>query len=190
MSCGKKLNMNPELPDLTGRQAVLDANILINRRNQADKFLRDVGNPEVFHTRIIEDELYKHLVVKHGKPHEVATVLTNRALEAFCSSYLPEAPEAKAIASLIERYLAIAGIPDETIAEEENDFLIVANAMVHGKDVLSSDKLFYTMGQMFNLGITLHTILVKPPVNRFVELRANLKAKGIQTPIDLTYLLE
>lgn len=181
--------MSFELPDLTGRQAIFDANIFINRRNQADEFLRDVGHPEVFHTDIIENELYLHFI-RHEIPRGIARALTSKALEAFNSSRLPDDPFAYAIAAQIKQYLAAAGIPDETIAEEENDFLIVANAMAHGKDVLSSDKLFYTMGQMFNLGITLHTILVKPPVNRFVELRANLKAKGIQTPIDLTYLLE
>lgn len=182
--------MSIELPDLTGRQVIFDANIFITKHNRADEFLRDVGNPEVFHTRIIEEELYMHFISRYEKPHDVATALTNKALVAFNSSYLPEAPAATAIASQIKQYLATAGIPDETIAEEENDFLIVAHAMAHGKDVLSSDKLFYTMGQMFSLGITFHTILVKPPVNRFVKLRDNLKEKGIQTPIDLTYLLE
>ena len=189
MSCGKKVNMSTELPDLTGRQVIFDTNIFIKRHNEADEFLRDVGNPEVFHTDIITDELYRHLR-RHGKPPDEARALANRALEAFNSSRLPSDPVAEAIAGQIVQYLAAAGISDETIEEEENDFLIVAYGTALGVDLLSSDKLFYTMGQMFSLGITVHTILEKPPVNRFAELRDNLKEKGIQTPIDLTYLLE
>lgn len=181
--------MAAEKPDFQNNKVLLDTSSIIANHNRVQAFLQDIGNPEIYHTTITIEELRDHFIENEMEDEE-ATRRATRSLRRLNSTFLPAAKGVEEIAKVIEGYLLQAGIPEEIIAEERNDILTVAYGMVYGMDVLSRDKLFYVMGRLFSMNIVVHTILAIEPEGWAEQSRIILNKNGIQTPIDLTHLLD
>lgn len=179
--------------------ALLDTSMFMRYRYFARELSGHLGNPQIYHTDITVKEWRNYFTHKEFSDEAVER-LTTRALNAFGSSYLPELPVVKAIAGEITSHLLKAGIAIETSngepgkkTNDERDIEIFAHGVAHGIDVVSNDKLFFPMGELFHTGIKAHVNIKRTSQRWIRQLQEKLAAEGIGKvgmPIDLTHLLE
>ena len=177
---------------------LLDTSMFIRYHNFPEELCEHLGNPQIHHTDITIEE-WQSSFMWHGIPNETAKGLTEKSLEKFNSSYLPEIPAVEIIAAEVEEYLGLAGIEIETESDkpdietnDKRDILTFTHGVAHGVDVVSNDRLFFPMGELFHTGIKTHVNIKSKSSIWIRQLQAELAANGVGkvgTPIDLTHLL-
>lgn len=194
------------LPKLQLAEAVFDASMFIAFKNEDQRIRQHLGNPQIFHTKITVREWRGHFLYFEKKRREdeglspeppngrLARKRTARALAVFDSTYLPETPQVKAIAGEIIRCLQQEGIKElmghELSRNDKRDIGTMAYAMAYGMDAVAADKLFYTVGRMFQSASTMHVNRIRNSTKQALRLLGRLEKHGVETRKELTHLIK
>ncbi len=184
-----------EIPKPTGRRqfpdnleflndkVILDVNVFSKYANVPHEVLNKVGGRSIHHSAVIRLELAKYYknpdYFLDDSSEEVDSVLAE-----FSSTLLPDTDDMGKIAKAIRYFLPRAGIPYEQVEDAKNDIRIMSCGIVNGADIITADRLFYVMGEIFKTNIRI-ILLSKPPEGWITTARNTLKNLGISTPIDL-----
>jgi len=165
---------------------LVDSSAFIQHTNHPEKILDHAGSRVICHTDDILGEIVKYYI-RRGMSIGLASSKTDKLLnDVFNSQHLTPDVRSYAIFEKIKNYLRQVDIPKETIEEEKNDIFIAACGISCGVEVVSEDRLFLVMAELFSddlvlfspSGLRLHPAHAK-------QLRTRMEKAGMSLPVRL-----
>ncbi len=176
---------------------ILDSNLMIAFHNNKgfDRYIKD---KKVYYIDVIKDELQRNYIKKMSGNPKFAQSWATEILEKFEATFLyPKSTQSSKsleneVASEIMEILRKADVPEQQLAKlsSEYDVLIAAHGITNEFEVMSNDKLFLPIKELFN-HYTTFTVHGIPPMLQKTkdQLRIGLQNKGVRIPVVLTSLL-